>query len=185
MRLPWSRRTLLVTGSAVVAGGVAAAAVSSAAEAAPPIAPAPGISVVEDVMGQQVSVRTRSAPAVRPREFDSPLRTFDAQYMPGGWSLRSGDLVVVDEVDGRRIAIPLHREVVGEITRVMRDSITVGTQQAGLDNRTALYIGRAVKPLIGSTAHHLSLGDTVVLQCLDNRRDGTLTVHFMRLLARA
>lgn len=183
MGRPWSRRKLLITGSAAAAGGAAAIAVSSPADAAPP--PAPGINVVEGVAGRQVSVRARTAPADRPRQFDGALRTLEAQSLPYGWALRGGDLVLVEETAGTAVAVPLHREVNGRIGKVDADALTVGGQQVRLDPRTLLYVGEAVEPLVGSTAHHLRAGDSVALQCLDNRRDGTLTVHFMRLLARA
>jgi hypothetical protein len=181
--LPWSRRKLLITGSAAAAGGAAAIAVTSRADAAPP--PPPGINVVEAAAGQQVSVRARTAPADRPRQFDGALRTLDAQVLPYGWALRGGDLVLVQDSGGTAIAVPLHREVNGTVGKVDADAITVDGQQIRLDPRTLLYVGEAVEPLVGSTAHHLKSGDSVALQCLDNRRDGTLTVHFMRLLARA
>ncbi|WP_410812250.1 hypothetical protein [Micromonospora sp. 067-2] len=183
MGVPWSRRKLLITGSAAATGGVAAVAVTSPADAAPP--PAPGINVVEAVTGRQVSVRARTAPSDRPRQFDGALRTLEAQALPYGWALRGGDLVLVEDSTGTAVAVPLHREVNGRVAKVAADAITVDGQQIRLDPRTLLYVGEAVEPLVGFTAHHLRAGDSVALQCLDNRRDGTLTVHFMRLLARA
>jgi hypothetical protein len=185
MNLTWSRRKVLATGSAAVAGGAAAVAVSSTAEAAPAGAAAPGISVVESVQGERVTVRTRTAATIRPRRFDGAAHTLDAQAMPYGWTLRAGDLVMIDEVDGARMATPMHREVEGLVDKVEADAITVAGRRVLLDARTLLYAEATDEPVVGSTAHHLRAGDSVAAQCLDNQRDGTLTVHFMRLLARA
>jgi hypothetical protein len=185
MKLAWSRRKLLVTGSAAAAGGAAGVASSSAAGAAPTTGLAPGINVVESVAGDRVTVRARTAAAARPRVFDGATQTLDAQSLPYGWNLRSGDLVMIDEVDGARVAVPLHRQVDGRVGTVEADAITVDGQRVLLDKRTLLYAGASTEPVVGSTAHHVRPGDAVALQCLENRRDGTLTAHFLRLRERA
>jgi hypothetical protein len=185
MKFAWSRRKLLVTGSAAVAGGAAAVAASSTAEAAPTTGAAPGVSVVESAAGNRVTVRTRTAATARPRQFDGAAQTLDAQQLPYGWNLRGGDLVMIDDVDGARVAVPLHREVAGRVESVDAASVTVDGQRVLLDKRTLLYVEASDEPVVGATAHHLAAGDSVVLQCMDNRRDGTLTAHFLLLVERA
>lgn len=109
-----------------------------------------------------------------------------AEELPYGWTLRPGDLVVVDEhAEGGPVAVTLHRNVRGVVTKVTDDSITVNGQVCLLDPRTVHYEGLATEPSPKPLAQPLQAGDSVVLECFDNQVDGTLTVHFMRRLERA
>ncbi|GGO66692.1 DUF5666 domain-containing protein [Nonomuraea cavernae] len=109
-----------------------------------------------------------------------------AEELPYGWTLRPGDLVVLDETSpGTKVAVALHRNVTGRVTAVAADRITVEGQACRLDPRTVHYEGMAGEPSAKPLAEPLKVGDVVTLECFDNRVDGTLTVHFMRRTGRA
>lgn len=145
----------------------------------PPHAP---IGVLESGSGQDVTVRFGGSAGLATA---APV-TAQAEDLPYGWTLRPGDLVVIDEVTpGERVAVTLHRNVSGTVTKVTADRVTVNGQVCLLDPRTVHYEGMAVEPSAKPLAQPLKAGDTVVLECFDNRVDGTLTVHFMRRLKQA
>jgi hypothetical protein len=177
--MKFTRRKVLTTGSAVVAGGAAAVAVAGPAEAAPALKPTPGVSVVESVDGDQVTVRARTVG----RRFNGAARTVavDAESFGYGWSLRAGDLVLVEGADGAARAFPLYRDVAGRVDAIGATSMKIGGVGVRLDPRTLLFAYGTDKPVIGATARHLKAGDTVAAQCFDNQRDGALTVHFLKL----
>ncbi|MFC5834845.1 hypothetical protein [Nonomuraea insulae] len=109
-----------------------------------------------------------------------------AEELPYGWTLRPGDLVVIDEsVPGSPVAVTLHRNVHGTVAEVSKDRITVSGQVCLFDPRTLHYEGMEGEPSAMPLAQPLKPGDSVVLECIDNRVDGTLTVHFMRRLSQA
>ncbi|MEV6862872.1 DUF5666 domain-containing protein [Streptosporangium subroseum] len=104
-----------------------------------------------------------------------------AEELPYGWTLRPGDLVVLDEpTPGTKVAVVLHRAVAGRITAVAPDSVTVEGQTCRLDPRTVHYEALEGEPSAKPLAQPLKVGDRVALECFDNRAEGTLTVHFMR-----
>ncbi|MEV4617408.1 DUF5666 domain-containing protein [Asanoa sp. NPDC049573] len=177
--MKFTRRKVLTTGSVAVAGGAAAVAVAGPAEAAPALKPTPGVSVVESVAGDTVTVRVRSVG----RRFDGAARTVavDTESFGYGWSLRPGDLVLVEEADGAARAFPLYRDVAGRVDAVDAKSMKIGGVRVRLDTRTLLFAHGTDQPVIGSTSRHLKAGDTVAAQCFDNQRDGALTVHFLKL----
>lgn len=147
-----------------------------------PPADAP-VGVLVSGSGQDVTVSRYGAPAGLTAA--APVAA-KAEELPYGWSLRPGDLVVIDEnAPGGPVAVTLHRNVHGTVTRVTDDSITVGGQVCLLDPRTVHYEGLASEPSAKPLAQPLKAGDSVVLECFDNRVDGTLTVHFMRRLRQA
>ncbi|KAB8194701.1 hypothetical protein FH608_016100 [Nonomuraea phyllanthi] len=116
---------------------------------------------------------------------DQPVAA-QAEELPYGWTLRPGDLVLLDEpTPGTKVAVVLHRTVTGKVTKVAPDSITVGGQTCRLDPRTVHYEGQSGEPSAKPLAEPLAPGDYVTLECFDNRVEGTLTVHFMRRTGRA
>ncbi|WP_188193226.1 DUF5666 domain-containing protein [Nonomuraea sp. SYSU D8015] len=133
--------------------------------------------------GQNVTVRRYGGPAGLTAA--APVAA-KAEELPYGWTLRPGDLVVIDEsTPGAPVAVTLHRNVHGTVTEVTPDRITVNGQVCLLDPRTLHYEGTAGEPSAKPLAQPLKAGDTVVLECFDNRVDGTLTVHFMRRIRQA
>ncbi|WP_214316804.1 hypothetical protein [Nonomuraea sediminis] len=143
----------------------------------PPDAP---VAVLASVSGQDVTVRGYGRSAGL-----APVAA-KAEELPYGWALRPGDLVVLDEsTPGTRTAVALHRNVTGSVEEVAADHITVNGTRCGLDPRTLYYEGQAPEPSARSASDPVRTGDTVVLECLDNRNDGTLTVHFMRRIGKA
>ncbi|WP_214416058.1 DUF5666 domain-containing protein [Sphaerisporangium fuscum] len=141
------------------------------------------IAVLVDGSGRDVTVRRYGQSA----GFASaaPVAA-QAEELPYGWTLRPGDLVVIDEsTAGQPVAVALHRNVHGTVAEVTADRITVNGQVCRLDPRTIHYEGMSPEPSAKPLAQPLKAGDTVVLECFDNRVDGTLTVHFMRRTRRA
>jgi hypothetical protein len=177
--MKFTRRKVITTGSAVVAGGAAAVVVAGPADAAPALKPTPGMSVVEKVDGDTATVRARTAG----RRFDGAARSVavDTASFGYGWSLRAGDLVLVEEADGAARAFPLYRDVAGRVDAIGATSMTIGGVGVRLDTRTLLFAHGSDQPVIGATSRHLRTGDTVAAQCFDNQRDGALTVHFLKL----
>jgi hypothetical protein len=146
----------------------------------PPDAPA-GVLVTGS--GRDVTVRGYGGSASLLA--DQPVAA-QAEELPYGWTLRPGDLVLLDEpVPGTKVAVALHRSVTGQVTGVTPESITVAGQSCRLDPRTIHYEGLSGQPSAKPLAEPLLAGDYVTMECLDNRADGTLTVHFMRRTGRA
>ncbi|HUR06330.1 MAG TPA: DUF5666 domain-containing protein [Nonomuraea sp.] len=132
--------------------------------------------------GQNVTVRRYGSAGLTAA---APV-TAKAEELPYGWTLRPGDLVVLDEsTAGQRVAVTLHRNVSGSVTEVTADRISVNGQVCLLDPRTVHYEGTSGEPAAKPLAQPLKAGDTVALECFDNRVDGTLTVHFMRRIRQA
>jgi hypothetical protein len=147
-----------------------------------PPADAP-VGVLVTGSGRDVTVRGYGSSASLAAE--RPVAA-QAEELPYGWTLRPGDLVVLDEpTPGTKVAVALHRNIIGRVTGVTPDSVTVAGQTCRLDPRTIHYEGQAGEPSAKPLAEPLLAGDTVSLECLDNRVDGTLTVHFMRRTGRA
>src|SRR5690606_29854137 len=97
-----------------------------------PPADAP-VGVLVSGSGQDVTVSRYGAPAGLTAA--APVAA-KAEELPYGWSLRPGDLVVIDEnAPGGPVAVTLHRNVHGTVTQVTDDSITVGGQVCLLDPR--------------------------------------------------
>jgi|GEM_PF-4785921 len=141
------------------------------------------VNVLVSSSGRDVTVRGYGKSASRTAA--APV-TAKAQELPYGWTLRPGDLVLIDEpTPGARVAVALHRAVTGQITDVTADHVTVEGQSCRLDPRTIHYEGLAGEPSAKPLAEPLKAGDFVTLECFDNRVDGTLTVHFMRRTGRA
>ncbi|MEV1167895.1 DUF5666 domain-containing protein [Nonomuraea sp. NPDC049784] len=141
------------------------------------------IGVLVSGSGQDVTVRRYGASAGLTAT--APVAA-KAEELPYGWALRPGDLVVIDETTpGGPVAVTLHRNVRGTVTQVADDRITVNGQVCLLDPRTLHYEGMAGEPSAKPLAQPLKAGDSVTLECFDNRVDSTLTVHFMRRLRQA
>lgn len=141
------------------------------------------VAVLVTGSGREVTVRGygRSASLAAER----PVAA-QAEELPYGWTLRPGDLVVLDEpTPGSKVAVALHRNITGQVTSVTPDNITVAGQTCRLDPRTIHYEGMVGEPSAKPLAEPVRAGDSVTLECLDNRVDGTLTVHFMRRTGRA
>jgi hypothetical protein len=141
------------------------------------------VAVLVGGSGQNVTVRRYGAAAGLAAA--APVAA-KAEELPYGWALRPGDLVVIDErTPGERVAVTLHRNVRGTVAEVTADRITVNGQVCLLDPRTVHYEGMATEPSAKPLAQPLKAGDSVVLECFDNRVEGTLTVHFMRRIRQA